>query len=122
MLSLLPLLSIEAQEIIEHKGDTMIVISPSNLKTINSIIIDLEDSKKIINLQNKIIKNDSIVKSERDSIIVNQTNIIDKQNKYYTESINNLEKTLKKEKIKKTVWTSALGLVAVIFGTIAIIK
>lgn len=122
MLSLLPLLSIEAQEIIEHKGDTMIVISPNNLKTINSIIIDLEDSKKIINLQNKIIKNDSIVKSERDSIIVNQTNIIDKQNKYYTESINNLEKTLKKEKIKKTVWTSALGLVAVIFGTIAIIK
>lgn len=122
MLSLLPLLSIEAQEIIEHKGDIMIVISPNNLKTINSIIIDLEDSKKIINLQNKIIKNDSIVKSERDSIIVNQTNIIDKQNKYYTESINNLEKTLKKEKIKKTVWTSALGLVAVIFGTIAIIK
>jgi len=122
LLSLLPLLSIEAQEIIEHKGDTMIVISPNNLKTINSIIIDLEDSKKIINLQNKIIKNDSIVKSERDSIIVNQTNIIDKQNKYYTESINNLEKTLKKEKIKKTVWTSALGLVAVIFGTIAIIK
>lgn len=122
MLSLLPLLSIEAQGIIEHKGDTMIVISPNNLKTINSIIIDLEDSKKIINLQNKIIKNDSIVKSERDSIIVNQTNIIDKQNKYYTESINNLEKTLKKEKIKKTVWTSALGLVAVIFGTIAIIK
>ena len=74
------------------------------------------------NLQNKIIKNDSIVKSERDSIIVNQTSIINKQNEYYTESINNLEKTLKKEKIKKTVWTSALGLVAVIFGTIAISK
>lgn len=122
LLSLLPVLSTEAQEIIEHKGDTMIVISPNNLKTINSIIIDLEDSKKIINLQNKIIKNDSIVKSERDSIIVNQTSIINKQNEYYTESINNLEKTLKKEKIKKTIWTSALGLVAVIFGTIAISK
>lgn len=122
MLSLLPSLSVRAQEIIEHKGDTMIVISPNNLKTINSIIIDLEDSKKIINLQNKIIKNDSIVKSERDSIIVNQTSIINKQNEYYTESINNLEKTLKKEKIKKTIWTSALGLVAVIFGTIAISK
>lgn len=120
MLSLLPLLSIEAQEIIEHKGDTMIVISPNNLKTINSIIVDLEDSKKIINLQNKIIKNDSIVKSERDSIIVNQYSIIDKQTRYYTESINNLEKTLEKEKTKKTIWTSALGLVAVIFGAIAI--
>lgn len=122
LLSLLPSLSVRAQEIIEHNGDTMIVISPNNLKTINSIIIDLEDSKKIINLQNKIIKNDSIVKSERDSIIVNQTSIINKQNEYYTESINNLEKTLKKEKIKKTIWTSALGLVAVIFGTIAISK
>lgn len=122
LLSLLPVLSTEAQEIIEHKGDTMIVISPNNLKTINSIIIDLEDSKKIIDLQNKIIKNDSIVKLERDSIIVNQINIINKQTKYYSESIDNLEKTLKKEKIKKTIWTSTLGLVAVIFGTIAISK
>lgn len=122
LLSLLPVLSTEAQEIIEHKGDTMIVISPNNLKTINSIIIDLEDSKKIIDLQNKIIKNDSIVKLERDSIIVNQINIINKQTKYYSESIDNLEKTLKREKIKKTIWTSTLGLVAVIFGTIAISK
>ena len=80
LLSLLPSLSVRAQEIIEHKGDTMIVISPNNLKTINSIIIDLEDSKKIINLQNKIIKNDSIVKSERDSIIDNKTSIINKKN------------------------------------------
>lgn len=122
LLSLLPLLSIGAQEIIENKGDTMIVISPNNLKTINSIIVDLEDSKKIINLQNKIIRNDSIVKLERDSIIMNQVSIIDKQNKYYIESLNNLEKSLKKEKKRKTIWTSSLSLVAVILGTIVICK
>ena len=122
LLSLLPFIPVEAQEIIEHKGDTMIVISPSNLKTMNSIIVDLEDSKKIIGLQEVIIKNDSIVKQERDSIILNQLSIIDKQEKYYTESINTLEKNLRIEKRKKTIWTSALGLVAVIFGAIAISK
>lgn len=111
-----------SQEIIEHRGDTMIVISPENLKTINSIIIDLESSEKIIKLQRDIIKEDSIKAANLDSIISYQSIMMRKKDDYYINSIKNLEKNLRAEKRRKTLWTSILGSVAVILGVIAINK
>ena len=90
-----------SQEIIEHRGDTMIVISPENLKTINSIIVDLESSEKIIKLQGDIIKEDSIKAANLDSIIIYQSMMMRKKDDYYVNSIQALENSLKKEKRKR---------------------
>ena len=93
-----------SQEIIEHRGDTMIVISPENLKTINSIIVDLESSEKIIKLQGDIIKEDSIKAANLDSIISYQSMMMRKKDDYYVNSIQALENSLKKEKRKRKLW------------------
>ena len=120
LLSLVSWSGLYSQEIIEHRGDTMIVISPNNLKTINSIIIDLESSKEIIKLQKGIISEDSVKMNNLDSIISYQSIMMRKKDDYYINSIKNLEKNLRAEKRRKTLWTSILGSVAVILGVIAI--
>lgn len=112
----------KAQEVIEHKGDTMIVISPTNLKTINSIIVDYENTRRQNSLYSQIIQHDSIRVCALDSVIAQQKSIIQKHQVWYYNSVKELEKDLKKERRKKTVLTSVLGGVAVILGLIAISK
>ena len=120
LLSLLPMMKVGAQEIVEHKGDTLITITPENLKTINSIIVDLENSKEIIGIQERMIFEDSIIKIQKDSIINYQREIQLKKDDYYINSIQGLQDSLKKEKRKKKLWTGILGSVAVILGALAI--
>lgn len=120
MLSLLPIIKVGAQEIVEHRGDTLITITPGNLKTINSIIVDLENSKEIIGIQERMIFEDSIIKIQKDSIINYQREIQLKKDDYYINSIQGLQDSLKKEKRKKKLWTGILGSVAVILGALAI--
>lgn len=120
LLFLLPMMKVGAQEIVEHKGDTLITITPENLKTINSIIVDLENSKEIIGIQEKMIFEDSIIKIQKDSIINYQREIQLKKDDYYINSIQGLQDSLKKEKRKKKLWTGILGSVAVILGALAI--
>lgn len=120
LLSLLPIVKVGAQEIVEHKGDTLITITPENLKTINSIIVDLENSKEIIGIQERMIFEDSIIKIQKDSIINYQREIQLKKDDYYINSIQGLQDSLKKEKRKKKLWTGILGSVAVILGALAI--
>ena len=120
LLSLLPMMKVGAQEIVEHKGDTLITITPKNLKTINSIIVDLENSKEIIGIQERMIFEDSIIKIQKDSIINYQRKIQLKKDDYYINSIQGLQDSLKKEKRKKKLWTGILGSVAVILGALAI--
>lgn len=120
LLSLLPIVKVGAQEIVEHKGDTLITITPENLKTINSIIVDLENSKEIIGIQERMIFEDSIIKIQKDSIINYQRKIQLKKDDYYINSIQGLQDSLKKEKRKKKLWTGILGSVAVILGALAI--
>lgn len=111
---------IQGQEIIEHNGDTLITITPGEVKTMNSIIVDLERSKDIISLQKKIILEDSIVTVKKDSIMVVQKELQLKKEDYYISSIQGLEKSLKKEKRKRKIWAGILGSVAVILGVLAI--
>lgn len=120
LLSLLPMMKVGAQEIVEHSGDTLITITPGNLKTINSIIVDLENSKEIIGIQERMIFEDSIIKIQKDSIINYQREIQLKKDDYYINYIQGLQDSLKKEKRKKKLWTGILGSVAVILGALAI--
>ena len=118
LLSLLPIVKVGAQEIVEHLGDTLVTITPENLKTINSIIVDLESSKEIIRLQKNIIQEDSLIKLEKDSIINYQWSIQKTKDNYYIESIDGLKKSIEKEK----TLVGVLGSVAAILGIIAICK
>lgn len=122
MLSLLPIMKVGAQEIVEHKEDTLVTITPENVKTINSIIIDLESSIEIIKLQENIIREDSIVKIKKDSIINYQQSMQKMKDNYYVESIEGLQKSIENEKKKKNILVSVLGSVAAILGIIAICK
>lgn len=122
LLSLLPIVKVGAQEIVEHLGDTLVTITPENLKTINSIIVDLESSKEIIRLQKNIIQEDSLIKLEKDSIINYQWSIQKMKDNYYIESIDGLKKSIEKEKRKKKTLVGVLGSVAAILGIIAICK
>lgn len=122
LLSLLPIVKVGAQEIVEHLGDTLVTITPENLKTINSIIVDLESSKEIIRLQKNIIQEDSLIKLEKDSIINYQWSMQKTKDNYYIESIDGLKKSIEKEKRKKKTLVGVLGSVAAILGIIAICK
>lgn len=122
LLSLSPFLGIRAQEIVEHKGDTLITLTPGNLKTINSIIVDLENIRDLSEVQESLIKEDSVVMAKKDSIIFYQQKIQIMRDNYYVFSITELQESLRKEKKRKKTWLGILGSVAVILGSIAICK
>ena len=113
---------VRAQEIIEHNGDTLITITPNNLKTINCIIADFEYNNKQIKLYKEIIFQDSLLISNKDSVIRATNQIIETKEKYYQDTAVQLQNEIKKEKKKRTLWTSILGGVAAIFGILLIAK
>lgn len=120
LLSLIAILNMRAQEIVEYKGDTLIVISPGDLKTMNHIITDLEYSTELIGIQERIIAEDSIIKLRKDSTINYYIDIQNKKDDYYLSTVENLENSLKKEKKKRKITTYILGSVAVVLGYLAI--
>lgn len=114
--------TINSQEVVEYKGDTVVIISPGNLRTINSIIVEHEYNKKELQLYKEISLVDSVLISSKDSIIKNQIIIMNRKEDYYTKSINNLEKSLKKEKRKRHLFTGILSGVAVFLGILIVSK
>lgn len=116
------ILGVGAQEIIEHNGDTLITITPNNLKTINCIIAEFEYNNKQIKLYKEIIFQDSLLISNKDSVIKATNKIMETKEKYYQDTAVQLQKSLEKEKKKRTLWTSILGGVAAIFGILLIAK
>lgn len=122
LFTLLPIISVCGQKIVEYRGDTLITITQENLKTINSIIVDFESTKSIVGIQRKIILSDSIVSTRRDSIIALQRKIAEDRELYYKEAIDRLEESVKKEKRKRKLFTGVLGTVAVILGALSIIN
>ena len=92
-----------SQEIVKYKNDTLIMITPNNLKTINSIIVDRDFLEKELNLSNQIkFQKDSIIKLKtkeltiKDSIIDSFNNIVFLKD----EQIENIRVENKKEKRK----------------------
>lgn len=116
------ILGVRAQEIIEYKGDTLVTITPDNLKTINCIIADFEYNSKQIKLYKEIIFQDSLLISNKDSVIRVTNQIMETKEKYYQDTAAQLQKSLEKEEKKRTLWTSILGGVAAIFGILLIAK
>lgn len=107
-------LSSSAQNKVVINGDTLVTITPENLKTINKIIVDLEYSKKIQTRQQNIIKQDSVLLEIKDSLIL-QYNIREKKKEEYyisqaSKLIEDNNRLRKKARVKST-WLGTIGLV-----------
>lgn len=98
-----------SQEIIEYKGDTAVIISPENLKTINSIIVEHESTLKELDLYKESLLVDSAIIANKDSIILSKNDIIIKKDQFYTESMKNLVVSLDNEKRKHRKTKKILG-------------
>ena len=59
-----------AQKVMTVNGDTIVAITPRNLKTINGILVDYEAIKRQGSLKDSIISLDSVMLVRKDSIIL----------------------------------------------------
>lgn len=114
-----------SQEIITYKGDTLIALSPKDVKTINAVFVEHGYFKKEIELYKKSFLVDSALISYQDSIIRAKDIIIDKKDLYFTDLVRDLETTISEERKKyrrvKTL-LGTTGAVSVIFGIIILCK
>ena len=102
--------------------DTLALLSESNVKDVNIIASKYEGEVEINEKLTEALAEEQSVVSQKDSIINLQSSIMINQELGYSAEIKGLEKSLKKEKVKKTVWAAVLGTVAAILGIVAISK
>ena len=109
---ILPLIC-SAQKKVVINNDTLITITPDNLKTINKMIMDLDYHKQVVEGYKELVKKDSVLLGVKDSLIV-QYNIREaKKEQYYIDQTSKLmanNKRIKKEGRKRTTWTSIICL------------
>lgn len=98
-----------AQEVITYKGDTVIVITPKQLITINSVMADYEQLLK----QTKVYKNLIKQQEEKSLELLKITELQEEKCRIEREilekQIKDAELALKKSKKSKTLITTVLG-------------
>lgn len=95
----------QAQEKLELNGDTVIVISPKDLQTINGIIVDWEWLKKEVALKDSLLLADSVLIEIKDSTIVGIEAREKKKEEWYIE--NGQKMTKENAKLKRQKKTNA---------------
>lgn len=109
---ILPLIC-SAQKKVVINNDTLITITPDNLKTINKMITDLDYHKQVVEGYKELVKKDSVLLGVKDSLIV-QYNIREaKKEQYYIDQTSKLmadNKRIKKVGRKRTTWMSIICL------------
>ena len=109
---ILPLIC-SAQKKVVINNDTLITITPDNLKTINKMIMDLDYHKQVVEGYKELVKKDSVLLGVKDSLII-QYNIREaKKEQYYIDQTSKLmadNKRIKKEGRKRTTWMSIVCL------------
>lgn len=112
LLLILPLIC-SAQKKVVINNDTLITITPDNLKTINKMIMDLDYHKQVVEGYKELVKKDSVLLGVKDSLII-QYNIREaKKEQYYIDQTSKLmadNKRIKKEGRKRTTWMSIICL------------
>lgn len=111
-----------SQEVIEYKGDTLVAITPQNLKTINTIITEYEFTKEELNLYKQSSFADSVLIKSLNGIIQEKDSMIDKKINYYTEINKSLEVIIEKEKKKHRLTKTLLGGAAVGIGILLLTR
>ena len=102
-------------------ADTLALLSENNVKDVNIIVAKYEGEVAVNNKLEEAIEDSKVVMSQKDSIIDLKSSIILNQEIGYTAEIKGLQKSLKKEKVKKTVWISVLGAVAATLGVLSVV-
>ena len=82
-----------------NQKDTVVAISENNLKDINCIVARYELGVAKKDLLYKVIENDSIALSIKDSIILDKDAIISKQDSIFDINMKRLEKQIKRDKV-----------------------
>lgn len=112
LLLILPLIC-SAQKKVVINNDTLITITPDNLKTINKMIMDLDYHKQVVEGYKELVRKDSVLLGVKDSLII-QYNIREaKKEQYYIDQTSKLmadNKRIKKEGRKRTTWMSIICL------------
>ena len=88
------------QRIIEYKGDTLIVITPQNVATMNSIIVERDYLEKEVFILNDLnILKDSTIKEQKQIISFTEESLL------HTKAKNELVVQEQAYTWKKRVWT-----------------
>lgn len=90
--------------------DTVVVITPKNLSTINGMLEERVWLKKEVSLKDSLLIVDSLALNNKDSLIVGYQRREAKKEEYYIEQAKSLKDSLKKEKTKRTFFSAAGGL------------
>ena len=87
------------QKIVEYKGDTLIVVTPKNVATINSIIVEREYLIEEIDILSTLV-------SVKDSIIMDQSDIIKISQESLLETKKHNDLVIQEQAVtwKKEVW------------------
>lgn len=103
------------QKIIEYKGDTLIVITPQNVKTMNSIIVERNYLEKEVSILNEInLLKDSTILEQEKIIQTNQESLLqikDKNNLIIQEQAYSWKK-------KAWKWSGVSAVAGIILGII----
>ena len=71
------------QKIIEYKGDTLIVITPKNVATMNSIIIEREYLIEEVDILSTLVSvKDSIIMDQSDIIKISQESLLETKKRH----------------------------------------
>ncbi len=106
----------QAQEKLELNGDTVIVISPKDLQTINGIIVDWEWLKKEVALKDSLLLADSVLIEIKDSTIVGIEAREKKKEEWYIENGQKMAKENAKLKRQKKTNAFLGGGIGAIIG------
>ncbi len=108
--------------IVTPQNDTLVVLSEGNVKDANEIAAKYVGELEVSDKLEKALAESMSVSTQKDSIILFKNTIIESQENIYTENLNRLENSLKKEKTKGTIVASILGTLAAVLAGIAIAK
>ena len=121
VLVLFSILPIKSQEMIEYKGDTVVMISDKDLITINTVFTKYEYLKKELELHKSLLSVDSAILVSKDSIIASKEQAWLEREKYLTNSLVGLNNTIEKQKKKQKITngllvSSALVILGIVIG------
>lgn len=98
-----------AQEVITYKGDTVVIITPRQLITINSVMTDYEQLLKQTKIYKDLIKQLEEKSVELLKITETQEEKCRIEREILEKQIKDTEKALQKSKKNKTLITTVLG-------------
>lgn len=101
---------LKSQNIIVLGQDTLITISPQDVKIINSVFLESESFSKQLDICDSIISHQKSVIEDLENIKIKNLKIINTQENFisdYQGIIKNQEKQLKKQKLKTKLYSGS---------------